>query len=119
VRGIFAWLFVVAMAVLGGTLGYQRAFRVPPDCASALLRDHVHTILVSQFHLPEDVRYALVRTEEGGFFASRFVCSAELVGDRSKDEAAGKPRRIVHYRSAYDPRNGELDISAGISDGPR
>lgn len=112
-------LFVFAMAAIGGALSYHRNHNVPPDCASALLRDRVHTILVTHLGLPQNVRYVLVRTLEGWFFATHFLCDAELVNDAPEHSQPGQPRRIVLYRSFYHPVTGALDVSAGIRPGPR
>ena len=116
------WLvlaFVLAVGVLGAGFGYYRSAVMPPDCASMVLRPKVHDILVRQFGLPGEVRYALVRTLEGGELATRFVCDAELVNDLPAESPPGRPRRIVHFESYIDRATGEHAIKAGIRPGPR
>ena len=112
-----ALAFAAAMGVLGGGLAYWRVVVMPDDCASALLRARVHDILVAQFGLPENVRYVLPRTLQGGTFATRFLCEAELVNDLASETGPGKPPRIVVYDSYTDA--GTHNLRVGIRPGPR
>jgi hypothetical protein len=112
-----AMFFVVAMGVLGGAIGYYRVVVMPENCYSTRLKAHVNSILITQFGLPDNVTYRLPFQLQGGMFAMRFHCEAEIVNDLPSETGGGKPSRIVVYDSFAE--DGAHNVHASIRPGPR
>lgn len=111
------FLFIFAMGVLGGMLGYHRVVAMPEDCYSTRLKARVNALLIAQFGLPDNVTYRLPFQLQGGMFAMRFQCEAEIVNDLPAETGAGKPARIIVYDSYTE--GGAHSVRASIRPGPR
>ncbi len=94
-------LAALATAIgLGALIVHLRLHVVPPGCGDP------RTLARVAPHVPEGEHIARHRTLAGGPLAFRFVCEADLEGERAL---------VAHYVSRLNPADGHHEVTVSIS----
>ena len=106
-------LSVVAVAVVvGGVAAHLRA-SAAPACSSNAALGQVYAALRDRFHL-ESVFLNDIRTLSGGWFSSRYDCSAEVTEIRGNVTASGLPWRAVRYQIVRRETSPYADVTVSV-----